>query len=83
MKIAIQFLIWGYLRTIKTDFDGKQATEKSRLTVDFDTGAGIRGTLKASKQNCDELIKILNNFLRMRLNANVDNQFNPTKFRPL
>jgi len=49
-----------YLRILKTEFDGKEATENSRMSVEFYTLSGrLEGQLKASKQNCNELMKIL------------------------
>ena len=47
----------------KQDYDFKKATEKSRLSLEFDmSGAGpggVSGYLKASKGNCDHLKDII------------------------
>jgi len=47
-----------YLRIQKQDYDFEKATEKSRIQLRFDLSY-VRGILKASKENCDHLKRIL------------------------
>lgn len=48
-----------YARTIKSEYDGKTATEKSSMSVEFNLENAVHGQIKASKQNCEELMKLL------------------------
>ena len=43
----------------KQDYDFEKATEKSRLNVEIGMDTEIRGSLKASKENCDYLRDII------------------------
>ena len=50
-----------HLTVLKEDYDFENATEKSRLNIEFyvDIGTGVVVTLKASKENCGYLKDIL------------------------
>ena len=51
----------------KQDYDFKSATEESRLNIDFATDFGIRGAMKACKENCDHLKHIVLTYLKPNL----------------
>ncbi len=44
-----------YWKVQKEQYDFKQASAKSRMTVTFTLTTGIGGQLKASRENCDHL----------------------------
>ena len=49
----------------KQDYDFKEAKEKSRMTLEVQfAGNMIKGLLKASKENCDQLRKVFLKYLR-------------------
>ena len=48
-----------YYEIQKQDYDFKEATEKSRLTLHFSLDTGVHGEFKASKENCDALRDII------------------------
>jgi hypothetical protein len=52
----------------KSDYDGIGATEKSRLNVEFNFTEFASGNLKASKNNCDYLMKIVHEILLPKMN---------------
>lgn len=52
-----------YWKVNKTEFDFENPTEKSRLTVEFHLVHNISGTLKASKENCNNLYHVLKKWI--------------------
>lgn len=44
-----------YWRIKKEEYNLKQASAKSRMMLEFSLASGIRGELKASRENCDHL----------------------------
>ena len=48
-----------YCNIQKQDYDFEKATEKSRLNMEIGMDTEIRGSLKASKENCDYLRDII------------------------
>jgi hypothetical protein len=48
-----------YWKVEKQDYDFKRATDKSRLNLELAFEAGIRGHLKASRENCNHLKDII------------------------
>lgn len=49
----------------KQDYDFKKAEEKSRMALDVQfAGSVVRGLLKASKENCDQLRNVFLKYLR-------------------
>lgn len=51
----------------KRDYDFKEATDNSRLTLHFFLGNNIIGDLKASKENCDYLRNIFIKYIKPNL----------------
>ena len=59
-----------YVRLLKTDYDFKKASEKSRLSVTClfgETTDSISGEFKASKENCDYLRNLIRKYLVSQL----------------
>ena len=64
------FTIKGRVKNIvvrKKDYDFKLATEKSRLNVRLKTDLDIDRKMKASKENCDHLWRIVRTHLKNNL----------------
>ncbi|MHB8119849.1 MAG: hypothetical protein ACYDHX_14185 [Methanothrix sp.] len=49
----------AYLRIEKQNYDFKQATNESRMTVEYQARGMMNGTLIASRNNCDKLREII------------------------
>ena len=47
-----------YIGIKKQDYDFKEITDKSRLTIDFTLEEMVQGDLKGSKENCEYLLKV-------------------------
>jgi hypothetical protein len=56
-----------YYEIQKQDYDFKEATEKSRLTLHFSLNTGVHGEFKASKENCDALRDIIFEYVKPNL----------------
>ncbi len=54
----------SYYTLQKRDYNFKTATEKSRLYLEFDLDTGLKGELKASKENCDYLRDIILKYIK-------------------
>jgi len=52
-----------YWRLKKIAFDGKKATNDSRMTINISMDTDVRGELKASKENCMKLQGIFDKYL--------------------
>jgi hypothetical protein len=57
----------SYLKVIKENYDFKEATELSRLNVEWHSGRS-GGLLKASKENCSKLAEIVLKYLTPSIN---------------
>jgi hypothetical protein len=53
----------SYYTLEKRDYNFKIATEKSRLYLEFNLDTGLKGKLKASKENCDYLRDIIRKYI--------------------
>ena len=58
----------NYLNIEKKYYDFKKATDKSRLFLRIGLGFEITGELKAAKENCDYLKKIILKYIKINLN---------------
>jgi hypothetical protein len=47
----------------KSEYDFRNATERSRLHLEFALGDGVGGTLRSSKENCDRLRDVLRRYI--------------------
>lgn len=47
----------------RKDYDLNNANAQSRMTLEFSLTIGISGTIKASKENCDRLMNIVNKYI--------------------
>jgi len=56
-----------YLRIEKQNYDFKEATSLSRMTVEYQATDLMEGQLKASKENCDKLRDITIKYFTPRL----------------
>jgi hypothetical protein len=52
-----------YWTVQKTEYDFRQASSQSRMTLQFSLQTGIGGILRGSQQNCDHLKKIFLNHI--------------------
>ena len=53
-----------YYRALIKDYDFKNATKESRFMIECANETGTSFKLKASHENCDRLVEIVNNYIK-------------------
>jgi hypothetical protein len=56
-----------YSKVEKQDYDYENATEKSRMNLEFAMDTTIRGHMKASRENCNRLKHIISKYIAPNL----------------
>ena len=59
----------AYWRVVKENYDFKETTGKSRLSIHFQAKSAVTGDLQASKENCDYLKNIFVKHISPNLSA--------------